>query len=245
MELTSDRPKLRPLFLIGLFAAALILAYGFRLAIFVAPTEATMGDVQRIFYWHVPINIVALVFPYVNLAGSIWLLATRNTRPAQALIADALALASAEMTVLYTSLGLITGMLWARPVWGIWWTWDARLTTYLLLWTLYVAYLILRRFSSAGQTATLAAVLSVFAAIDVPITFMSIQWWRTQHPAPVLRGGGQLDPSMYPALLWNIAGWFLWGFSLLGLRFLLERQRQHARELQALNAVDSIVEVSH
>ena len=244
MDLTSDRPKLRPFLLLGLAAAALVLAYGFRLAIFVAPTEATMGDVQRIFYWHVPINIVALVFPYVNLAASIWLLATRNTRPQQALLADALALASAELTVLYTSLGLITGMLWARPVWGIWWTWDARLTTYLLLWTLYVAYLVLRRFSATGQTATLAAVLSVFAAIDVPITFMSIQWWRTQHPAPVLRGGGQLDPSMYPALLWNIAGWFLWGFTLLGLRFLLERRRQKSAEEHALNAIDSLFEVS-
>lgn len=245
MDHTADRPKpVPPLLWIGFIASVLILAYGLRLALFVAPTEATMGNIYRIFYWHVPINIVALVFPYVNLAASIWLLATRNTRPAQALLADALALASAELTLLYVSLGLITGMLWARPVWGIWWTWDARLTTYLLLWVLYVAYLLLRRFSATGQTAILAAVLSVFAAIDVPITFMSIQWWRTQHPAPVLRGEGKLDPSMVPAFLWNLAGWTLWGVCLLTFRYLLERRRQHAAETAALSAIDTPMELT-
>ena len=192
-----------------------------------------MGNVQRIFYWHVPINIVALLFPYLNLAGSLRLLAARNRHPQQALRADALALAAAELTVLYTSLGLITGILWGRPVWGIWWTWDARLTTYLLLWVLYVAYLMLRRFSSTGNTQVLAAVLAVFAAIDVPITFMSIRWWRTQHPAPVLTGEGRLDPSMRPAFLWNLLGWALWGAFLLAMRFRLERRRQHDAQREA------------
>ena len=83
-------------------------------------------------------------------------------------------------------------MLWGRVAWGIWWTWDARLTSMLLLWLLYVSYLMLRKLSSTGQTHTLAAVLSVFAAIDVPIVYMSIQWWRTQHPAPVFFSG---DPD--------------------------------------------------
>ena len=240
----ADRPKLPPALLLGFLASTLLLLYGVRLALFVAPTEATMGNVQRIFYWHVPVDFGALLFPYVNLAGSIWLLAVRNKNHAQALMADALAVGGAELALLYTSLGLITGMLWARPVWGIWWTWDARLTTFLLLWVLYAAYLLLRRFSSPGQasvqTATLSAVLGVFAAIDVPITYMSIRWWRTQHPAPVLTGEGHLDSSMVPAFLVNLAGWLCWGVCLLCLRYLLERRRQRAAEAEALQAIDSI-----
>ena len=240
----ADRPKLPPALLLGFVASTLILLYGARLALFVAPTEATMGNVQRIFYWHVPVDFGALIFPYVNLAGSVWLLAVRNKSHAQALMADALAVAGAELTLLYTSLGLITGMLWARPVWGIWWTWDARLTTFLLLWVLYAAYLLLRRFSSTGQasvqTATLSAVLGVFAAIDVPITFMSIRWWRTQHPAPVLTGEGHLDSSMVPAFLVNLAGWLCWGVCLLCLRYLLERRRQRAAEAEAFHVIDAV-----
>ncbi len=245
---TADRPKLPPALLLGFVASTLILVYGARLALFVAPTEATMGNVQRIFYWHVPVDFGALLFPYVNLAGSVWLLAIRNRSQTQALMADALALAAAELTLLYTSLGLITGMLWARPVWGIWWTWDARLTTFLLLWVLYAAYLILRRFSGSGQasiqTATLSAVLGIFAAIDVPITFMSIRWWRTQHPAPVLTGEGHLDSSMLPAFLVNLAGWLCWGVCLLCLRYLLERRRQRLAEAEALRSLDLPVEVT-
>ncbi len=236
----ASRPQpLRAAALVGLALAAGILLYGTRLALFVAPTEATMGNVQRIFYWHVPLAITALLFPYVNLAGSVWLLAVHNRRPAQIAPADALALAGAELSVLFTSLGLITGILWARPVWGIWWTWDARLTTYLLLWLLYVAYLLLRRFSPTGEGSTLAAILGVFAAIDVPITFMSIRWWRTQHPAPVLTGDGSLDPSMKPAFYWCLLGWFVWGLGLLALRYTLARRRQAASETAALQALDA------
>ncbi len=245
---TADRPRLPPLLFLGFVVSTLMLVYGARLALFVAPTEATMGNVQRIFYWHVPVDFGALIFPYVNLAGSVWLLAIRNKNSSQALRADALAVAGAELTLLYTSLGLITGMLWARPVWGIWWTWDARLTTFLLLWVLYAAYLILRRFSGTGQTsiqtATLSAVLGIFAAIDVPITFMSIRWWRTQHPAPVLTGEGHLDSSMVPAFLWNLAGWLLWGTCLLCLRYLLERCRQRAAEAEALHSIDLPLEAT-
>ena len=225
-----------------------MLLYGARLALFVAPTEATMGNVQRIFYWHVPVDFGALIFPYVNLAGSVWVLVIRNKSQSQALVADALAVAGAELALLYTSLGLITGVLWARPVWGIWWTWDARLTTFLLLWVLYAAYLLLRRFSGNGQatnqTAILSAVLGIFAAIDVPITYMSIRWWRTQHPAPVLTGEGHLDSSMVPAFLWNLAGWLCWGACVLCLRFFLERRRQGIAEAEALRSLDLPLEAT-
>jgi heme exporter protein C len=210
------------------FALTLIaLAIGFFQAM-TAPTEATMGNLYRVFFYHLPHTILSFVFPYLNCAGSFLYLFWRNRNPGRALAADAFALASAEVTVLYASIGLATGMLWGRAAWGIWWTWDARLTTYLLLWLLYVSYLLVRRFSAPGQTAVLSAVLAIFAAIDIPICFMSIRWWRTQHPAPVFGGGSDsgMDPAMYAAVLWNMAAWAMWGAFILGLRYALERRHQ-------------------
>ena len=191
-----------------------------------APTEATMGNLYRVFFYHFPHTILSFVFPYLNCGASFLYLFWRNRNPERALAADAFALASAEVTVLYTTVGLATGMLWGRAAWGIWWTWDARLTTYLLLWLLYVSYVLLRRFSSPDQVALLSAVLAIFAAIDIPICYMSIRWWRTQHPAPVFGGNGSIDPIMYRAVLWNVAGWLMWGIFILGLRYSLERRRQ-------------------
>jgi len=227
------------------FAAALLVLFeGFRQAIFLVPTESTMGNIQRIFYWHLPSAILSLVFPYINLVASVAYLYFRHRNPLRALTADALAVASAEVAVLYATVVLLTGMLWARPVWGIWWTWDARLTTYFILWLLYVSYLMVRQFSSTGQTGTLAAVLSIFAAVDVPITFMSIRWWRTQHPAPVFGGGKDsgLDASFYPAVWWNLAGWAMWGLFILLFRFALERRRQIAEQELALQSIEASME---
>lgn len=215
-----------------------LLMIGFYEAVFVAPVEATMGPVYRIFYWHVPINISAEVFPYVNMVASIAFLYYRRTKPVIAAKLDAIAMATAEVTVLYVGLGLITGMLWGRPVWGIWWAWDARLTSYLMLFLLYVSYLLVRRFSEGSQSAVVAAVLSIFAGIDVPIVFMSIRWWRTQHPAPVLTGDGSLDPSMWPAFLWNMAAWFFWGVTLVWARYATVRREQVATEQVALQALE-------
>lgn len=116
----------------------------------------------------------------------------------------------------------------------------------LLLWLLYVSYLMLRKLSSTGQTHTLAAVLSVFAAIDVPIVYMSIRWWRTQHPAPVFGGGADsgVDPSMVPAWLWNLAGWAMWGVFILMFRYMLERRRQESEQDAALQAIEASLEIA-
>jgi len=221
-----------------------LIAYGFHVAMYVVPADADQGNIQRIFYYHLPSAILGLIFPYLNFFASLAYLGLRRRKPLAALKADAFALASAEITILFTSIGLITGILWARPVWGIWWAWDARLTSFLLLWLLYVAYLMVRRFSATGQTHTLAAVLSVFAAVDVPIVFMSIRWWRTQHPSPVFGGGSGsgLDPSMLPAVWWNLAAWALWGFFILTVRYLLERKRQQHAVSIAMNAVEAGLE---
>jgi heme exporter protein C len=234
-------PRLQTLRILGWLWLAftfVALAIGLRLA-FTAPTEVTMGDVQRIFYYHVPSNIAALIFPYVNLVGSLGFLYLRRRDPLRAIAFDALAVAAAEVTVVFATIGLVTGMLWAKPVWGIWWTWDERLTTFLLLWLLYVSYLLVRRFSSTGQTHTIAAVLSVFAAIDVPIVYMSIRWWRTQHPSPVFFGGPDsgLDPSMAPAFYTNFAAWIMWGIFLIGTRYALERRRQRAHHAAVQTAI--------
>lgn len=228
----------------GLPIALVILAVGFYQAIFVAPTEATMGEVQRIFYYHVPSAIMALLFPYVNFAASAAYLLIRRSNPLRAQAADALALAAAEVTLVFASIGLATGMLWGRAAWGIWWTWDARLTSFLMLWLLYVSYLLLRRFTAGGQTQTLAAVLSVFAAIDVPIVYMSIRWWRTQHPSPVFFGGPDtgIDPHMMPAFVLNVAGWFAWGVLLVTLRYQLQRKRQRIEQDVTLRALETTLQ---
>ncbi|MES2391501.1 MAG: cytochrome c biogenesis protein CcsA [Acidobacteriota bacterium] len=210
----------------------LVLAMGFYQAM-TAPTEATMGNLYRVFFYHFPHTILSFLFPYLNCGASFFYLYWRGKNADKAAAADAFALASAELTVLYASIGLATGMLWGRAAWGIWWTWDARLTTYLLLWLLYVSYILLRRFASGGQTGVISAVLAIFAAIDIPICYMSIHWWRTQHPAPVFGGGSDsgIDPSMYAAVWWNLAGWAMWGAFILGLRYAIERRRQHAATL--------------
>ena len=239
-----SRSILTPVAWLWFTATILTLVVGFREALFLVPTESTMGNVQRIFYYHLPAAILGLIFPYVNLGASLAFLYLRQRNPLSALSADALAVASAEVTVVFASICLMTGILWARPVWGIWWTWDARLTTLLLLWLLYVSYLLVRRFSPTGQTSTLAAVLSVFAAIDVPIVFMSIRWWRTQHPSPVFGGDGSLDASFYPAVWWNLAGWGMWGLFVMGFRFALERRRQVAEQEAALQTIEASLELT-
>jgi len=238
-------PTLRNVAWLWFGISVAVLAFGFRQAIFLVPTDAAQGNVGRIFYYHVPIAMLSLILPYINFGASLFYLYWRRREPLKALTADALALATAEVTVVYSSICLLTGMLWGRATWGIWWTWDPRLTSMLLLWLLYVSYLMLRRFSSVGQTHTLAAVLSVFAAVDVPIVYMSIRWWRTQHPAPVFGGGPDsgVDPSMLPAFYWNLAGWTVWGICIVVFRFALERRRQFAEQEAALQAIEASLEI--
>lgn len=222
------------------FALSLIaLAIGLRLAL-IAPIDAAQGNIGSMIYYHVPMQVGGLTFPFVNLIGSLAYLYYRSRNLQRAIAFDALAVAAAEVTVLNLSVGILSGMLWAKPVWGIWWTWDERLTTCLLLWLLYVSYLLVRRFSSTGQVYTLSAVISVFAAIDVPIVYMSTRWYRTQHPSPVFFSGNPgagLDKSLYPAFFSNLAAWLLWGFFLIALRYVLERRRQQAQHAAVQHAI--------
>jgi heme exporter protein C len=210
-----------------------LLSYALYMALVGAPTERTMGDVQRIFYYHVPSAWVAFLCFAVNAVASITYLLKRNAT------ADAIALSTAEVGVVFCTIVLITGPIWARPVWGIWWTWDARLTSTLVLWLIYVAYLILRRFSTTGRAPVLAAALAVFGFFDVPFVYLSIRIFRTQHPQPVIAGGegSGLDPTMAKALLWNLAAFTAYGALVVWMRYKLERAERRVEEAHAERAI--------
>jgi heme exporter protein C len=204
-----------------------LLSYALYEALIVAPTEQTMGDVQRIFYYHVPSAWTAFLLFFINFIASAWYLIRRDTT------ADILALVTAEVGVVFCTVVLITGPLWARPVWGIWWTWDIRLTSTLVLWLIYVSYILLRRFSTSGQTPVLAAALAVFGALDVPLVYFSIWFFRTQHPQPVI-GGGSIDPRMLHILLINWLAFMCFAFLVCWSRYRLERLQRDVEETTAL-----------
>ena len=225
--------KLAPISILFVLALLAITSY---LALAVAPTERTMGDVQRIFYYHVPSAWVAFLCFFINFVASVWYLWKRSAK------SDALAAASAEVGVVFCAVLLIEGTLWARPVWGIWWTWDARLTTTLVLWLIYISYLVLRRFSASGQTQVLAAALAVFAFADVPIVYMSIRWFRTQHPSPVMGGGENsgLDPAMLHVFLFNLAAFTVMGIFFIWMRYRLQIAEQELESAHAQIALKGV-----
>jgi heme exporter protein C len=220
-----------------------LLGEAFYQAMYVAPTEATMGDIQRIFYYHFASAMLTFLFFFISFAASIVFLIYRHRDPLRAMNADALALAGAEMGVVFCTAVLIQGPLWARPVWGIWWTWDARLTSTLVMWLIYCSYLLLRRFAAGPEMQTLAAVVAIFGYADVPIVYYSTTWWRTQHPSRVI-GTGNLDASMWPPVLWNLAAWLAWGLMVMSFRYAIERRRQLREQDDALRALDASLEAT-
>lgn len=206
----------------------LLLSFGLYEALVAAPTERTMGDVQRIFYYHVPSAWTAFLLFLVNFVASIVFLIRRDTA------SDIVALVSAEVGVVFCTVVLVTGPIWARPVWGIWWTWDMRLTLTLVLWLIYVSYLVLRNFSTSSQTSVLAAVVAVFGALDVPLVYFSIWFFRTQHPAPVIGNGGSLDPRMAHVLLINWAAFLCLAWLVCWTRYRLEVAQREVHEAEAM-----------
>jgi heme exporter protein C len=216
--------------ILGLITAVL-LSYALYEALVAAPTEKTMGDVQRIFYYHVSSAWTAFLLFTINFLASVVYLIRRSPK------ADAIAVVTAEVGVVFCTVVLVTGPLWARPVWGIWWTWDVRLTSTLVLWLIYVSYLMLRRFSTSGQTPLLAAVLAVFGALDVPLVYFSIWYFRTQHPQPVIGGGGSIDPRMMQVLLINWLAFLCFAFLVCWSRYRLERLRREVEETQSLESM--------
>jgi heme exporter protein C len=210
---------------------AVLLSYALYEALIAAPTDQLQGDVYRIIYYHVPSAWTAFLLFLINFVASVLYLIRRSPK------ADAIAVVTAEVGVVFCTIVLVTGPLWARPVWGIWWTWDVRLTSTLVLWLIYVSYLILRRFSSGGQTPVLAAALAVFGALDVPLVYFSIWFFRTQHPQPVIGGGGKIDPGMLHVLLINWAAFLCLALLVCWSRYHLERLEREVEETQALEAL--------
>jgi heme exporter protein C len=198
-----------------------------------APREATMGLVQKIFYYHVPSAWLCFLGAFVCAGGS----AAYLFRGSEA--GDRVAAAAAELTVLFGLCVLVTGPLWARKAWGVWWQWDIRLTTTLLLWMVFVAYLFARRYGGPGAKK-LAAGLALFGAADVPLIYVSVSVWRTIHPkTTVVR---TLDPGMRPAFWTAFFAFTLLFFALLEMRMALERARARLDELHLL-AEDTLDEV--
>ena len=194
-----------------------------------APTEKTMGDIQRIFYIHVPTAWNAFLAFFLVFVGSIGYLITKDLKW------DRLALACAEIGTIFCTAFLTTGPIWAKPVWGVWWTWDARLTSSLILWLMYLGYLLLRDFLEDSQRrAALAAVFGIFAVVDVPIVYFSIRLWRTQHPQPVIMGGADsgLDPTMFKVFMLALAAFTLLFVVLAMLRVRLEKSREEVRQMR-------------
>lgn len=214
---------------------ALLLSFALYQALVVAPTERTMGDVQRIFYYHVPSAWTALLLFLINFVSSIAYLIRKSPKM------DILALVSAEVGVVFCTVVLVTGPIWAKPVWGIWWDpADIRLNSTLALWLIYISYLILRKFSTSSRTASIAAAWAIFGALDVPFVFFSIWFFRTQHPSPVIAQGGSLDPAMGRVLLINWAAFLCLAWLVSWTRYRLEVLKREVEEAQALESLHEV-----
>ncbi|HEX2029861.1 MAG TPA: heme ABC transporter permease CcmC [Actinomycetota bacterium] len=202
------------------WAAAAALAASAVLSLAVAPPDAQQGQVQRLMYVHVPTAWLAYLAFAVVFVASIAYLRTKRSRW------DRLAAASAELGVLFTALTILLGSLWARPVWGTWWTWDPRLTTTAVLLLIYLGYLAVRRLTdSPPRRARWAAVVGIVGFIDVPIVHLSVQWWRSLHQGPTVArlGGPTIAPVMLATLLVAVAAFTLAYLYLLALRLRVGR----------------------
>ena len=204
----------------------LMLAALYMVFIFV-PTDAEMGIVQRVFYFHIPLAWIAFLAFFIVFGSSIMYLWKRDKKW------DFIASSSAEVGLVFTTLFLITGSIWAKPIWGVWWTWDSRLTSSLILWLIYLAYFIIRSYiTEERRRARFAAVVGIIGFIDVPIIALAITLWRTQHPGPVIFEGG-LATEMLWTLLVSIAAFTALYFLLFRQRILLKQDEDELKSLKA------------
>ncbi len=191
------------------------------------PTDAETGIIQRIFYFHVPLAWVAFLAFLVVFMASIRYLWKRDKKW------DFIASSSAEVGLVFTTLVLITGSIWARPTWGVWWVWDSRLTASLVLWLIYLAYFIVRSYiGEEERRARFAAVVGVIGFIDVPVVALAITLWRTQHPGPVIFESG-LSGEMMATLMVAIAAFTALYFLLFTGRVSLKKDEDEAGRLKA------------
>jgi heme exporter protein C len=197
-------------------AAAGLMLLGAAAIFLYAPTDALQGPVQRIFYLHVSAAIAAYgCFAVVLVGGAIYL---RNG----SLVADRFARAGALVGLLFTTVTLVMGMLWAKPIWGAFWTWDARLTSTLVLWIIYAGYLLVRRLAEPGrQAARFAAVVGIFGFVDVPVVHFSVTWWQTIHPGPIIVNDA-LPPEMLATFFFTMACTLVLAAVMVAIRYRIE-----------------------
>jgi heme exporter protein C len=209
--------------------ALIVIAVGLYWALVQAPQDALQGDVQRIMYLHLPSILTAYLSFFLVFIGSCLYLWKREKRD------DNLAHSAAELGVLFTALTIIEGSIWGKPTWGVWWTWDARLTLTAILLLIYSGYLILRSLIEDEDRAALsAAVLGIIGFLDIPLIHMSVYWWRTLHQPPSILRPDKLPwenvhPAMLTALAINFVGFLLLYFYLLSLRLRLGEVRSETK----------------
>jgi heme exporter protein C len=223
-----DQPKYKHLDAIlgGLLLVGMILAL--YMAFIGAPRERTMGDLQRIFYFHVPSGMMGLMAFAVNFFASLMYLIKKDRKW------DSLALSATEVGLMFFTIVLVTGPIWAKPAWFVWWTWSPRLTSSLVLWILYLAYMLVRNYvPDPERRAVMSAVFGIVAFVDAPIVFFSIRWWRDNHPSAMIETG-DLDPLMRPAFYTCIAVFLILLVYLMRRRYFLESARLEAERLERL-----------
>ena len=227
-----------------LLLTGLLMIANLYLIFMVAPTDSVLGHVQRVFYFHVPMAIISFVAFFIVFIASLLYVFRRETKW------DSLAHAAAEVGVVFISLALITGIIWAKPVWNAWWLWTPRLTTTLILWLIYVAYLMIRAYApSQAKAAVYGAVMGIIGFADVLVVYFSVQWWPGIHPTPVvgpLADSGALDGTMRTVLLFSFLTFLCFLIylvtermalrdnedSIKSLRFSLRRSRSRADVLR-------------
>lgn len=205
-----------------------ILAWNFHTIFFDLPKAAANVGAYQIIYVHVPAAFTAFTGFILALTLSCFYLASGDLKY------DAFAASITETALVFATVNLVTGSIWGRFAWGIWWTWDARLTSMLTCWLMYAGYLMLRRaISEPTQRAKLSAVLSIFGCVNVAFVYKSIEWYRTQHPAPVLsfREGGGMAPGMQPPIYWDFLAFLCLGIVMVLIRM---RQEEVSREIDSL-----------
>jgi len=217
MENMEKGGKSRGKILGGLTLLSIVV--GLYWGLIVAPPDAYQGEVQRIMYLHIPSILIAYLSFFLVFVGSCLYLWKRGKRD------DILAFSAAEIGVLFTALTIVEGSIWGRPTWGVWWTWDARLTLTAILLLIFVGYLMLRSLiEEESRAASSAAILGIIGFLDIPLVHMSVYWWRTLHQAPsILRPDKSpwenIHPTLLTALAINFVAFVLLYFYLLSLRY--------------------------
>jgi len=200
------------------------------------PTERTLGISQRIFYVHVPIGWVGMVSIIVVGIASVVHLITRNN------FWDAIAYSAAELGIIFATLILLTGAIWAKPAWGVWWTWDPKLTTTLILWFIYVGYLMVRSFSQGTRGRMYASAVALLGAIDAPIIYLASVWWRSAHPplniGPLAEQEMSLDSKMLITLFVAIITFTIFYVYLMVERFSFRRVEDKLDEVHQYVSVN-------